>query len=143
MRGENTQIITIVVHSLNPVQFFVAPQVAAHQASLSFTFSWSLFQLVSIELMIPSNEILLCHPLLLPSIFPIIRMFSNESALSIRWPNYWNFSFSPYNAYSVLICSRIEWFDLLAVITVQHLKCKVRGRRDKRYHENREQEQLI
>ena len=88
------QIITIVVHSLNPVQFFVAPHVAAHQASLSFTFSWSLLKLVSIELMIPSNEVLLCRPLvLLPSVFPSIRVSSNESALQVakvselqHWP---------------------------------------------------------
>ena len=95
---------------------------------LSFTFSWSLLKLVSTQLMIPSNEILLCHLLLLPSIFPSIRVFSNESALPIRWPKYWSLSISPFNAYSGLIFSRVEWFDLLAVITIQHLKCKVRGR---------------
>ena len=77
------QIITIVVHSLNPVQFLVAPHVAAHQASLSFTFSWSLLKLVSIELMMPSNEVLLCRSLLLPSVFPSIRVSSNESALQV------------------------------------------------------------
>ena len=89
---------------------------AAHQASLSFTISWSLLKLISIELMMPSRHIILCHPLLfLPSIFPSIKVFSSELALHIRWPNYWSFGFniSPSNEYSGLISFRIDWFDLL------------------------------
>ena len=88
---------------------------AAHQASLSFI-SRSLLKLMSIELVIPSNHLILCHPLLLPSIFPSIRVFSNESVLCIRWPKYWSFSFniSPSNEYSGLISFRIDWLDLLA-----------------------------
>ena len=88
---------------------------AAHQASLSITNSWSLLKLMSIELVMPSNHLILCHPLLLPPlIFPSIRVFSNESALHIRWPKYWSFSFniSPSNEYSGLISFRM---DLLAV----------------------------
>ena len=91
---------------------------AACQASLSFTISWSLFKLMSIESVMPSNHLILCHPLLLlPSIFPRIRVFSNESVLCIRWPKYWSFSFdiSPSNEYSGLISFRIDRFDLLAV----------------------------
>ena len=89
-----------------------------HQASLSFTISWSLLRLMSIESVMPSNNIILCHPLLLlPSIFSSIRVFSSELALHIRWPKYWSFSFSisPSNEYSGLISFRIDWFDLLAV----------------------------
>ena len=88
------------------------------QASLSFTISWSLLKLTSIESMMPSNHLALCHPLLLlPSIFPSIGVFSNESVLHIRWPKYWSFSFniSPSNEYSWLISFSIDWFDLLAV----------------------------
>ena len=91
---------------------------AARQASLSTTNTWSLHKLMSIELVMPSNHLILCHPLvLLPSVFPIIRIFSNESALHIRWPKYWSFSFiiSPSNEYSGLISFRIVWLDLLAV----------------------------
>ena len=94
------------------------PWTAARQASLSFTISRSLLKLMSIESMMPSNHLILCRPLLLlPSIFPSIRVFSNESALCIRWPNYWSFSFSisPSNKYSGLISFRIDWFDLLSV----------------------------
>ena len=94
------------------------PGTSACQVSLSFTISWSLLKRRSIELMIPSNHLILCHPLLLlPSIFPRIRVFSNELALPISWPKYWsfNFSISPSNEYSGLISFRIEWFDLLAV----------------------------
>ena len=90
----------VFVQSLICVQFFVTPWTAACQASLSFTVSWSLLRLMSIELMMPFNHLILCCPLLLlPSIFPSIRVFSNESALHIRWAKYWNFSFSisPYN----------------------------------------------
>ena len=91
---------------------------AACQASLSFTISWSLFKLMSIELVMPSNRLVLCCPLLLlPSIFSSIRIFSNELALRIRWPKYWSFSFSisPSSEYSGLISFRMDWFDLLAV----------------------------
>ena len=94
------------------------PWIAAHQASLSLTVSWCLLKLMSIESVTPSNHLILCHPLLLlPSIFPSIMAFSNESALHIRWTKYWHFSFniSPSNEYSGLISFRIDWFDLLAV----------------------------
>ena len=95
----------------------VIPWTAAHHATLSITNSWSLLRLISIELVMPSKHFILCHPLLLlPSNFPSIRVFSNESALCIRWPNYWSFSFSisPSNEYSGLISFRIDWFDLFA-----------------------------
>ena len=91
---------------------------SAYQASLSITNSRSLLKLMSIESVMPSNHLILCHPLLLPpSIFPSIRVFSNESVLHIRWPEYWRFSFSvsPSNEYSGLISFRIDWLDLLAV----------------------------
>ena len=94
------------------------PWTATCQASLSFTIICSLLEFMSIESMMPSNHLILCHPLLLlPSIFPSIRVFSNESVLHIRWPKYWsfNFSISPSNEYSGLISFRIDWFDLLAV----------------------------
>ena len=88
----------------------------ACQASLSITNSWSLLKLMSIESVMPSNHLILCHPLLLPpSFLPSIRVFSNESALCIRWPKYWSFSISPSNEHSGLISFRIDWFDLLAV----------------------------
>ena len=106
------------VQSLSRVRVFVTPGTATHQASLSITNSQSLLKLMSIELVIPSNHLILCHPLLLsPSIFPNIREFSNESTLCIRWPKYWSFSFiiSPSNEYSRLISFRIDWLDLLAV----------------------------
>ena len=108
----------ILVQSLSHVRLFVTPWTAARQASLSITSSWSLLKFMSIELVIPSNHLILCCPLfLLPSIFPSIRIFSSESALCIRWPKYWsfNFSISPSNEYSGLISFRIDWFDLLAV----------------------------
>ena len=91
---------------------------AACQASLSITKSQSLLKLMSIELVMPSNHLILCHPLLLsPSTFPSIRVFSNESTLRMRWPKYWSFSFSisPSNEYSGLISFRMDWLDLLAV----------------------------
>ena len=94
------------------------PWTAACQVSLSLTISWSLLKLMSIESLMPSNHLILCHPLLpLPSIFPGIRVFSNESAFLIRWPKYWcfNFNISPSNEYSGLISFRIDCFDLLAV----------------------------
>ena len=100
------------------VQLFATPWPAACQASLSITNSWSLPKLMSIELVMPSNHLILCHPLLLlPSIFPSIRVFSNESALCIRWPKYWSFSFSvsPSNEYSGLISFRMDWLDRLVV----------------------------
>ena len=99
-----------VSQSLSHVQLFVTPWTAARQPSLFFTISWSWLKLTSIELVMPSNQPILCHPLLLlPSIFPIIRVFSNESVLRTRWPKYWsfNFSISPSNEYSGLISFRI------------------------------------
>jgi len=96
----------------------VTPWTAAHQASLSITKSQSLLKLMSIESVMPSNHLVLCCPLLLlPSIFPSIRVFSNESVLHIRWPKYWSFSFSisPSNEYSGLISFRMDWLDLLAI----------------------------
>ena len=96
----------------------VTPWTAGRQASLSITNSWSLLKLTSIESVMPSNHLILCHPLLLqPSIFPSIRVFSNEAALRIRWPKYWSFSFniSPSNEYSGLISFRTDWLDHLAV----------------------------
>ena len=106
------------VQSVSRVWLFVTPCTAACQASLSFTISWSLLRLMSIELEMPSKHLLLCCPLfLLPSIFPSIRVFSNESVLCIRWPRYWSFSFSisPSSEYSRLISMRMDWLDLLAV----------------------------
>ena len=107
------------VQSLSRVRLFVIPWTIAHQASLSITNSWSLLKLTSIESVMPSSHLILRHPsvILLPSIFPNIRVFSNESVLCIRWPNYWSFSFSirPFNEYSGLISFRMDWFDLLAV----------------------------
>ena len=106
------------VQSPSCVQLLVTPWTAACQASLSITNSQSLLKLMSIELVMPSNHLIFCHPLLhLPSIFPSIRVFSNVSALRIRWPKYWSFSFSisPSNEYSGLVSFRNDWFDLLAV----------------------------
>ena len=106
------------VQSLSCVQLFATPWTAAHQASLSITNSQSLLKFKSIESVMPSNHLILCHPLLLPpSIFPSTRVFSNESDLHIRWPKDWSFSFSLSlsNEYSGLISFRIDWFDLLAV----------------------------
>ena len=106
------------MQSFSRVRLFVTPWTAAPQASLSITNSWSLLKLMSIELVMPSNHPILCHPLLLPpSIFPSIRVFSNESALHIRWPKYWTFSFSisPSKEYSRLISLRMDWLDRLAI----------------------------
>ena len=105
------------VQSLSRVQLFVTPWTVTCQASLSITNSQSLFKLMSIELVMPSNHLILCHPLLPPSIFPSIRVFSNESILRIRWSKFWSFSFSvsPSNEYSGLIYFRMDWLDLLAV----------------------------
>ena len=107
-----------VVKLLSHVQLFVTPQTAARQASLSITISRSLSKLMSIDSLMPSYNLILCHPLLLlPSIFPSIRVSSNELAHCVRWPKYWsfNFSISPSNEYSGLIPFRIDWLDLLTV----------------------------
>ena len=106
------------VQSLSRVQLFVTPRTAACQASLSIPNSWSLLKLMSIKSVMLSNHLILCRPLLLlPSMFPSIRVFSNESALPIRRPKYWSFSFSisPSNEYSGLISFRMDWLDLFAV----------------------------
>ena len=106
------------VQSLSRVLLFTTPWTAASQAFLSITNSWSLHKLTSIELVMPSNYLILCPPLLLlPSIFPSIRVFSNESVLCIGWPKYWRFSFniSPSNEHPGLISFRMDWLDLLAV----------------------------
>ena len=106
------------VQSLSHVRLFATPWTTACQASLSITTSWSLPKPMSIELVMPSNHLVLCHPLLLfPSIFPSIRVFSNESALCIRWPEYLSFSFniSPSNELAGLTSFRMDWLDLLAV----------------------------
>ena len=108
----------VVVQLPSHVQLFVTPQTSACQASLSITNSQSLLKLISIESVMPSNHLILCHPLLhLPSIFPSIRVFSSESALPIRWPKYWSFSFSigPSNEYAGLVSYRIDRLDLLTV----------------------------
>ena len=110
------------VQSLRHVRLFVTPWTAAHQASLSFTLSLSLLKLMSIELVIPSNHLILCRPLLLlPLVFPSIRVFSNELALRIMWPKYWSVNISPSNEYSVLISFRIDWFDLVILISVSEI----------------------
>ena len=105
------------VQSLSRLQLFATPWTTARQASLSITNSWSLLKLMSIESVMPSNHLILCRPLHRPSIFPSIRIFSNVSALRIRWPKYWSFSFSisPSIEYSELISFRTDWLDLLAV----------------------------
>ena len=111
------------VQSLTHVQLFETPLTAARQASLSITNSRSLLKLMSIELVMPSNHLISCHPvLLLPSIFPSIRVFSNESVLHIRWPKYWSFSFSisPSHEYSGLTSFRINWLDLLKSLLQHH-----------------------
>ena len=104
--------------SFSHVWLFMTQWTRACQASLSITNFWSLHKLISIESVLPSNHLILCHPLLLlPSIFPSIRVFANESVLHMRWPNYWSFSFniSPSNEHSGLISFRMDWLDLLAV----------------------------
>ena len=126
----------VVIQSLSCVQLFATPWTAAHQASLFFTISQSWIKLMSIELMMPSNHLILCHPLLLmPSIFPSIWVFSNELALQIRWSKHWSFSFSisSSNEYSRLISFRIDWFDVLAVQgtlknLLQYIKIFLSGR---------------
>ena len=111
------QTSIFVVQSLSQVWLFGTPQSIACWASLFFTMSLSPLRLMSIESVMPPNHLILCHPLLLTSVFLCTRVFSNELAFPIRWPKYWSFSFSisPSNEYSGLISFRIEWFDLLAV----------------------------
>ena len=107
---------TLVQFSHSVVSHFASPWTAAHQASLSITNYWSLLKLMSIMSVMPSKHLILCHPLPLPpSIFPSIKVFSNELALRIKWPKYWSFSISPSNEYSGLTSFRIDWFNLLAV----------------------------
>ena len=112
-----------LVQSLSCIGLFATPWTAAHQASLSTTNSRSLLKLMSIELVMPSNHLILCLLLLLPSIYPSIRVFSKESVLRIRWPKYWSFSFSigPSNEYSGLISFRMDWFDLVVQGTLKSL----------------------
>ena len=120
------------VQLISHVLLFETPWAVAHQASLSISNSQSLIKLMSIESLMPSNHLILCHPLLLlPTTFPSFRVFSNESVLCIWWPKYWSFSFStsPSNEYSGLISFRVDWFDLLAVqetlkILLQHHSSK-------------------
>ena len=110
--------MSVVVQLLSHVQLFATPWTTARQASLSFIVSWSLLKLLSIESVMPSNHFILCRPLLLlPSIFPSIRVFSKESALHIKWPKYWSFRFSisPSNEHPGLISFRMDWLDLLVV----------------------------
>ena len=118
IKGEtDSNTVMVVVQSLSNVRLFATPWTAACQASLPITNSQTLLKLMSIELVMPSSHLILCHPLLLsPSIFPSIRLFSNESALRIRWPKYWSFSFNirPSNEYSRLISFTMDWLDLLA-----------------------------
>ena len=122
--GSTTPILLVIFQLLSHVQLFGVPWTAACQTSLSFTISGSLLKLMFIESMMPSNHLILCHPLLLLfSIFSSISVFSNESALHIRWPKYWSFSFSisPSNEYSGLISIRIDWFDLAVQETLKSL----------------------
>ena len=110
----NPNSVQLLIH----VRLFVTPRIAACQATLSITNSWSLFKLMSIESVMPSSHLILCHPLLLlPLIPPSIRVFSNESTLHMRWPKYWSFSFSisAFNEHPGLISFRMDWLDLLAV----------------------------
>ena len=122
LQSSASYILTCVqfgsVQSLSCVRLFATPWIVVRQASLSTTNSWSLLKLISIESVMPSNHLILYRPLLLlPSIFTSIRVFSKESVLRIRWPEYWSFSFSisPCNEYSGLISFRMDWLDLLAV----------------------------
>ena len=117
MKMKTQQPKTCSVQLLSSVRLFAASWTAEHLASLSITNSQSLLKLTSIASVMPSNHLILWHPLLLPSIFPSIRVFSNESVLHIRWPKDWSFSFSmgPSNEYSGLISFRMDWLDLLAV----------------------------
>ena len=111
------QLKKCLVQPLSRVQLFATPWTTACQSSMSVTNSWSSPKPMSIEYVLPSNHLILCHPLLLPSSFPSIRVFSNESDLRIRWPKYWSFSFSisPFKEHPGLISLRMDWLDLLAV----------------------------
>ena len=127
---QKSHLVTVV--SLSHVWLFATPWTAAPQASLSITNSQSLLKLISIESVVPSNHLILCHPLLLlPSVFTIIRVFSNESVVHIKWTKYWSFSFSihPSNEHSGLISLRIDWFGLAVQGTLnsllQHYSSKV------------------
>ena len=112
----HSTLLMVVVKWPSHVKLIATPRTVAHQASLSFTISWSFLKLMPIESMMPSNHLLLCHPLiLLPCIYPSIKIFSSESGLRITWPKNWSFSFSPSSEYSGLISFRIYWLDLLAV----------------------------
>ena len=118
MKYLDINLIHLMLNTTHCDRLFVTPWTAACQASLLFTISWSFLKLVCIESVMPSDHLILCHTLLfLLSIFPSIRVFSNELTLHIRWPKYWSFSFniSPSNEYSGLISFRMDWFDLLAV----------------------------
>ena len=114
MCGPDRMLVVVAVQLLSRVRLFETPWTTAHQTSLFFTISRSLLKLLSVEPVMSSNHLILCRPLLLPSLFPSIRVFSNELALGIRWPKYWSFSISPSNEYSGLISFRIDRFDLLA-----------------------------
>ena len=122
----NLEVVVVVLQLLSNVAFFAAPLTVASQVSLSRNISWSLLKLMSFESVMPSNHLILCPPLLLLlSIFPSIRVFSNETALHIRWPKHWSFSFSisPSNDYSGLISFRKDWFDLALQGTIKgHLQ---------------------
>ena len=109
----HTHTYIVIFQSLSPVHLLVTPWTASCQASMSFTLSLSLLALMPFDSVMPSNHLILCSLLLLPSVFLSIRVFSNESTLHIRWPKYWSFSTSPSNEYSVLISFRIDWFDLI------------------------------
>ena len=114
MCGPDSMLV-VVVQLLSCVRLFETPWTAACQTSLFFTVSQSLLNLLSVESVMSSNHLILCRPLLLlPSLFPSIRVFSNELALGVRWPKYWSFSISPSNEYSGLISFRMDWFDLFA-----------------------------
>ena len=116
--GEDLGLVQISsVQSLSPVWHFATPWIAACQASLSITKSWSSLKLMSIESVMPSSHLILCRALLLPPVPPSIRVFSNESTLPMRWPKYWSFNFnvSPSNEHPGLISFRMDWLDLLAV----------------------------
>ena len=121
-------VLFVVVQLLSFAWLFATPWTAACQASLSFTISWSLLKPMSIKSVMPSNHLILCCSLLLPSIFPSLRFFSKELALHIRWPKYWSFSFSisPSSEYSGLIFFRIDWLDLL-VVQRTHVSCLIYG----------------
>ena len=114
----NAHFVAVIVQSPSRIRLFATPWTASRQVSLTLSISQSLLKFISIESVMPSNHLILCHPLLLlPSTFPGIRVFSNELALHTRWPKYWSFSFSisPSKEYSGLIAFKIDWFDLLAV----------------------------